>query len=150
MFGSGGCLPEETRRRIKRKMVRIVGGSYAAWIAMLLLWVPSVIAVFLYFGWTTDTYPAYRPPPSCSASTTRPAVTMVFSLPLGMMRRSTNPGYAPCLGRLIERVLIAFGRRAARPSVPEAALGLQALHLLLLAWYGSPIAKLWCSMTRST
>ncbi|ELR25064.1 uncharacterized protein ACA1_287630 [Acanthamoeba castellanii str. Neff] len=40
-------------------MVRIVGGSYAAWIAMLLLWVPSVIAVFLYFGWTTDTYPSY-------------------------------------------------------------------------------------------
>jgi uncharacterized membrane protein len=50
-------------------MVRIVGGSYAAWIAMLLLWVPSVIAVFLYFGWTTDTYPSYRPHPSCSTST---------------------------------------------------------------------------------
>jgi len=41
-------------------MVRIVGGSYAAWVATLLLWVPSVIAVFLYFGWTTEEYPSYN------------------------------------------------------------------------------------------
>ncbi len=34
-------------------------GAFGAWTATILLWVPSVVGVFLYFGWSGPTYPTY-------------------------------------------------------------------------------------------
>jgi hypothetical protein len=39
--------------------VRLQAGSFAAWLATCLLWVPAVVAVTLYFGWTGPDYPSY-------------------------------------------------------------------------------------------